>query len=400
MQREPDPADPPRLVFGRCHGSSNDVLKAASRSVVVAGCAPFLSVVGVIVVGLLAVGNAEAQGQSGCEAALMAYPADVVQDSWVRVEVQNQGPPTQVTMCVVEREGWTNRAIHSAVMPAADLYTHTFRVVPGEFIVHLRVFDPSGTTGTGASIRADLEECLGVLWRPEVTYVAGSLIYDMGTIDCEEAVPPAQADRAPAKGGPRLVALPWNPASSFATHTTEGPPVWAWALVAAPVGFLAWYRNLAWFLFTRIARPDLLDQRHRARIVDLVRADPGIHFEEIGRRLELANGAVRHHLVLLLRNTLLIEVRVHGKRCLFVPEAGHRSDLEARATLTVPTARRVFEFLQQGPNRLEEIARAAKISTSQARRWLRELATFGLVEDRVVGGRKEFWLRGSQPDHP
>src|SRR5687767_3306953 len=107
---------------------------------------PFLAILGVLLVGLLAAGAARAQAQSTCDAPLFPYPADVVQDSWVRIEVQNQGPPAQVTLCIIEQDARTNGARHRALLPAASEYNHTFRVIPGTFEVQLRVFDPSGAT--------------------------------------------------------------------------------------------------------------------------------------------------------------------------------------------------------------------------------------------------------------
>src|SRR5205814_1837843 len=49
-------------------------------------------------------------------------------------------------------------------------------------------------------------------------------------------------------------------------------------------------------LFSRLERGELLNHPARARLAQLVEANPGIHFHDLARQAGLANGSAVHHL--------------------------------------------------------------------------------------------------------
>ena len=55
----------------------------------------------------------------------------------------------------------------------------------------------------------------------------------------------------------------------------------------------------------------------RVRIVDALEKSPGIHFRELQRRLDAANGTLRHHLDILTKEGVVTIVPVNGRTCYY-----------------------------------------------------------------------------------
>jgi predicted transcriptional regulator len=58
----------------------------------------------------------------------------------------------------------------------------------------------------------------------------------------------------------------------------------------------------------------------RSRIADCVRARPGVHFNDLVRRLDLAPGQVQHHLKRLLSDERLVADELYGRTHYYPPE--------------------------------------------------------------------------------
>lgn len=167
------------------------------------------------------------------------------------------------------------------------------------------------------------------------------------------------------------------------------------APAAAGLGFLsllsagAYYfwpsLRAALFGFSRIDEDELLQHPQRRRIVDLVAAQPGIHFQELGRQLALGRGALEHHLRKLEAGNLLVRRRALGYVCFFPRMGTDRRDMAASPALKSAGSRAVFDAVAQRPGQsFRAIAAHAGLATSTAEHHLRRLAEAGLVE--IAGG--------------
>lgn len=58
----------------------------------------------------------------------------------------------------------------------------------------------------------------------------------------------------------------------------------------------------------------------RTRIADCIRARPGVHFNDLVRRLDLAPGQVQHHLKRLLSEETLVAEELYGRTHYYPPE--------------------------------------------------------------------------------
>lgn len=193
------------------------------------------------------------------------------------------------------------------------------------------------------------------------------------------AVPlPLASNEAGARdeGPEKLVAGTWSPPTSP---------------VVAGMGFLAliggglyhfWpaIKGLPFFGgFSRIRGPALLDHPARAQIVEAVKAEPGIHFQELHRRLGIARGTLSHHLRKLEVEGLLRARVASGRSCYFAPDVGRVAAAEA-AVLQSPGTRKVYDVLRVDPRaETKRIAQEVGMATSTVSYHRKKLREAGLA---------------------
>lgn len=133
-------------------------------------------------------------------------------------------------------------------------------------------------------------------------------------------------------------------------------------------------------LYTRIRRPEALDHPVRQAMVDLVRDEPGIHRQEIVRRLDLGKGAARHHLKKLVELDLLSRHDSQGYACYFPAGAIDRRVMAAAPALRSGSARRVLEAIVGEPGLSNgEVAARTGLSPSTVSHHLARLQEADLV---------------------
>lgn len=158
---------------------------------------------------------------------------------------------------------------------------------------------------------------------------------------------------------------------------------WLWpslkGLVAAP-------------LFSRIERPAALHHPARAHILALVEAQPGIHFQEITRRLEMGRGAAHHHLRKLVHVGLVSEQSGNGYLCYFAKGRVDRRLMETAPLLKSAGARNLLTSatVQPGLSSLQ-LAAAARLDPATVSYHLRRLADFELVRLERAGRELRVW---------
>ncbi|HVM45437.1 MAG TPA: hypothetical protein VM582_05825, partial [Candidatus Thermoplasmatota archaeon] len=123
----------------------------------------------------------------------------------------------------------------------------------------------------------------------------------------------------------------------------------------------------AFVLYSRLARPRLLDAGLRQRLHDLVASEPGIHTREIVRALGAGDGQAAYHLGVLAREKLIVAVRMRGMTHWFVNGRYPPTRARAIALLRDGTRRRIYDAVRAAPGvSLGEVAHAADVSLSQA----------------------------------
>lgn len=220
-------------------------------------------------------------------------------------------------------------------------------------------------------------------WQGELAFLTeidAQLDYRATPASLGTAPPTATQQGDGPAGGPLPILT-----STFALPVPQQAGV---AAVALLVGALYWLWPLVkaggLSLFTRQVASTLHEHPHRARILDAVTANPGIHHNELVRLTDLGNGTVSHHISTLLRHGRLRRVAHGGYTSYFL--AGTTPSPEA-TTVKSDGARRILEAIRARPGSSNlEVAQATGLDPGTVHYHVDRLAKAGLVQ-AVRSGR-------------
>jgi DNA-binding MarR family transcriptional regulator len=129
-------------------------------------------------------------------------------------------------------------------------------------------------------------------------------------------------------------------------------------------------------LYTRLNRDNVLDNETRGMIRGCILSEPGIHFKELRRRLDLSNGTAAHHLHTLEREGV-IKSQSDGVYKRFYPAGTKLCDLPARLprmqSVILDVVRRKEGLSQR------EVADALEVSYYAVHRHVNRMAAAGLL---------------------
>lgn len=196
-----------------------------------------------------------------------------------------------------------------------------------------------------------------------------------GVGDVCAALRPGQLDIGSGEGAAPAIA-----ASAPAPQSLAVPAAAAVVVAAAAVGvmrFRIWGGLL--LLFSRLGGAEISGHPVRGRLLDLLQAEPGLHFQELVRRSGSAAGAVSHHLRVLCGAGLVRQQRAGPFVQYYLPHPGPPPG-PGRLLLRSAVARRVLlAAVEPGLNIATLAARAAASDRTVAYH-LKRFARHGLVD--------------------
>lgn len=217
-----------------------------------------------------------------------------------------------------------------------------------------------------------------------------------------EGRPTARVQSPDPYPDPRFANHAWTPdddnAWGWGVATTGG--VWTWpepktaAGVAAATGLVSLLYLLwplvkgagALPLFSRIRSEDLLEHPVRSELLAAVEQSPGIHFQEIVRRIEKGRGTTEHHIRKLVAAGLLVEKAHGGFTCYFPKGAVDRRLMDAAPALKTAGARTVLAAIHASPGSVAaELSARLGMPTSTINYHLKKLVGAGLVDTTRQG---------------
>jgi DNA-binding transcriptional ArsR family regulator len=168
---------------------------------------------------------------------------------------------------------------------------------------------------------------------------------------------------------------PAEVASVGAAALLAGLAYWLWpAVKSGGVG-----------LFSRVATEDLLQNPQRARIVQIVESEAGIHHRELERRVGLGRGALEHHLRKLITGGLLLSHRGPGYTCYFPKRTGAGA-MRAAPALKSDTAQALLDLVRRRPGvTLSEAALTLGVSVGTIHHHTKRMATAGVLTSTRQG---------------
>lgn len=319
--------------------------------------------------------NAEAPETGSCRD-LPPQSAGESGPGLVRFRVENAGPTQTASFCLISKR-YENVAARNVTIPAGKTADVDLRAPVGTYFAHVD-FGSNGGGGHGntrPSLRFCPEKAALVpvtLFSPGIG-ISGANCFDPEAHAVDESVDRSTVIPADVGDSP-----PLGPA--FATGFG----------VAGLVGLMVYSRArghfVALLLFTRLARPKILDLATRQRIHELVSAEPGIHAKAIADRLDLAQGQAMYHLHVLVRENVFVSVGPWGWRQFFVAGRYAPRRMRAMAALRLPALERLYQVLRARPgDPVTAVARRAGMSVGRVSRLARRLEQVGLAERRESG---------------
>lgn len=187
---------------------------------------------------------------------------------------------------------------------------------------------------------------------------------------CEDCMP-ITGQTLTLQGDSRLEKLQWHSAegNQFSSHITaaggralldeaevaseliSGVGVAATAVAGIGLTILAVKALLP--LFTRIHKPEALENPRRRQVLDEVTNNPGFSFSGLVRATGLATGTVRHHLTVLKRLGF-IQSATRGNTIRFYPVGIERSRRDALAVLQDPACRELCVKVAERPGIIQK----------------------------------------------
>ena len=139
-------------------------------------------------------------------------------------------------------------------------------------------------------------------------------------------------------------------------------------------------------LFSRTRDDQLLDHPRRAQVLQLVQAEPGIHFQDMARRLDMGRGNLEHHLRKMLAAGLLTKVQNGGYACYFPKGSTDHKVMQAAPVLRSQGGRAVFDAVRANPGASSrDLAVALGLAPSTVSYHLKRLQDAGLVFGAAAG---------------
>lgn len=327
------------------------------------------------------------QAKSSCETDLHREETDEPHHASIILDIKNQNVKTFYNVCVLDGTG-ANWGRYEFSLGNNDARTLTWSL-PAEAFEYRVGFGGLSLGGAEHSItRIDLAQCPG--YRHEAVWTTTSSPagnkYTLTPVHCEpedesgfDAIQD-QAILAPLDG-------PW---------TSTGSAVAAIGILGAATLWAA-RRHLPWVpalfgFFTRLTQPNVLQQRVRSVIRELVAADPGIHLQAIADRLETARTVVTYHLGVLCRSNVLARVTLPGQNCYFVRGEFTPNRMLHIAVLRSRPLSRAFEVIKERSGlSLTELGLAMGVRPARASKIAKRLIEVGLVKKTVQNRRALFF---------
>ncbi|MGA1872921.1 MAG: winged helix-turn-helix transcriptional regulator [Thermoplasmatota archaeon] len=138
-------------------------------------------------------------------------------------------------------------------------------------------------------------------------------------------------------------------------------------------------------------RADPLDLPLRKRITEYVRRNPGVHFRQISRDLELAIGQLDFHLNALIKGEVLVKQVVSGNTRYYVRDRFSKDERRAMSVLRREIPRGIVLFLLDNPGATPTAILGNFTFTSATLSYhLRRLERYGILTAEQEGRERHY----------
>ncbi|MBT4870169.1 MAG: winged helix-turn-helix transcriptional regulator [Candidatus Diapherotrites archaeon] len=135
----------------------------------------------------------------------------------------------------------------------------------------------------------------------------------------------------------------------------------------------------------------------RDRIYSMIIQNPGLHFREIQRRVDIATGALQYHIDYLKKKHLIYEEK-EGKFSRFYAHQEQKIDEKLMNLLRQDQVRQIVLFLlTKRRATIKTIVKEMELSTSTTKFHLQKLLDTGIVLEKESQGKTFYSLKEREP---
>ena len=140
-------------------------------------------------------------------------------------------------------------------------------------------------------------------------------------------------------------------------------------------------------------RGDPLELPLRKRITEYIRRNPGVHFRQISRDLELAIGQLDFHLNALIKGEVLVKEVVAGNTRYYVRDRFSKDERKAMSVLRREIPRGIVLFLMDSPGSTPTVILENFNFTSATLSYhLKRLERCGILEASQEGRERHYYV--------
>ena len=140
-------------------------------------------------------------------------------------------------------------------------------------------------------------------------------------------------------------------------------------------------------------RNDPLDLPLRKRITEYIRRNPGVHFRQVSRDLDLAIGQLDFHLNALIKGEVLVKQVVSGNTRYYVRDKFSKDERKAMSVLRREIPRGIVLFLMDNPGSTPTLILGSFSFTSATLSYhLKRLERYGILRAEQSGRERHYFV--------
>ncbi len=141
-------------------------------------------------------------------------------------------------------------------------------------------------------------------------------------------------------------------------------------------------------------KEDILSLDTRRRIYELIESSPGLHFREIGRKLDMEMGVLEYQLDILEKQELVVSKKDGHYTRYFIRDMMSHDEKKMVALLRLKLPRHIVFYLYFKPDSCnKDMLKEIDVPSSTLSYYLRKMVKAGILEDRVRGRNTFYSIR-------
>lgn len=187
---------------------------------------------------------------------------------------------------------------------------------------------------------------------------------------------------------------PGTPVTGEVAQETDPIPLWLFLLVcmfpqltAAPLETLLPVKAVGYFGYKRVCRENALENPRRLEILTFIKANPGLHFRELLRKMSVARGTLDYHIRVMVSGGLLKAVSEKGKIHYFAADSLYSAEEEILIiAMKNDSLRRIIVQLYRNQGACtDELAERLGLSKATVYVHVKHLESLGIVRSERAG---------------